>query len=98
MKRVADKKNKDTDNFLKEIEKDAKKKIKAKDRKDENIFGLGYFGIIGWSIAIPTLLAIALGQYLDNRYKSNYSWTLALIFIGVISGFINAWRWLNSNE
>ena len=98
MKRVADKKNKDTENFLKEIEKDAKKKIKAKDRKDENIFGLGYFGIIGWSIAIPTLLAIALGQYLDNRYKSNYSWTLALIFIGVISGCINAWRWLNSNK
>lgn len=92
--------NKDKNNssdFLDEIERDAKKKIKAKDEK-EKIFGLGYFGIIGWSIAIPTLLAIALGQYLDKKYPSEFSWTLILIFIGVISGSVNAWHWLVSNN
>ena len=31
-------------------------------------FGLGMFGLIGWSVAIPTLIGIALGLWLDERF------------------------------
>jgi ATP synthase protein I len=31
-------------------------------------FGLGMMGLIGWSVAVPTLLGAALGIWLDNRY------------------------------
>jgi ATP synthase protein I len=31
-------------------------------------FGLGMMGLIGWSVAIPTLLGAALGLWLDKRH------------------------------
>ncbi|HZK10663.1 MAG TPA: AtpZ/AtpI family protein [Clostridia bacterium] len=84
--------------LLEEVEKDVAKKIKAEKEGKEIMFGLGFFGIVGWSITVPTLLAIALGVYLDKRFSSNFSWTLTLIFVGVILGSFNAWRWLNDNS
>lgn len=86
------------DELLKEIEKEADKKIRAKKEGKEVMFGLGFFGIVGWSIAVPTLLAIALGVYLDKKLDSNFSWTLTLIFVGVIIGSLNTWHWLNENR
>ncbi len=51
-------------------------------------------GLVGWSVAIPTLLGIALGIWLDNRYPSEHSWTLALLVAGLVIGCANAWHWL----
>jgi predicted F0F1-ATPase subunit len=31
-------------------------------------FGLGMMGLIGWSVAVPTLLGAALGLWLDSRH------------------------------
>lgn len=56
--------------------------------------GLGTFGIVGWSIAIPTLLGIALGRWLDARSADGASWTLTLLLAGVIVGAFTAWYWL----
>lgn len=84
--------------LLDEVEKDVAKKLKAEREGKEIMFGLGFFGIVGWSIAVPTLLAIALGVYLDKKFPSGFSWTLTLIFVGVILGAFNAWRWLNDNR
>lgn len=86
------------DELLNEVEKDANKKIKSKSEGKEIMFGLGFFGIVGWSIAVPTLLAIALGVYLDKKLNSNFSWTLTLIFAGVLLGSFNVWSWLNENN
>ena len=36
-------------------------------------FGLGMMGLIGWSVAIPTLLGAALGIWLDQRYPKGRS-------------------------
>jgi len=60
------------------------------------IFGLGMFGLVGWSIAIPTLIGIALGVWIDSRWPSQYSWTLMMLFIGVILGCLNAWYWVRT--
>lgn len=86
------------DKFVSDVEKDASKKIKSKDEKKDIMFGLGFFGIVGWSIAIPTLLAIYLGTYLDKKFPSNFSWTVTLLFLGVIVGSFNTWRWLDENR
>lgn len=86
------------DELLDEIEKEAKKKIKAKSEGDEIMFGLGLFGIVGWSIAIPTVLGVALGIYLDKKFTSNISWTITLLFLGVIFGSFNVWRWINEKN
>lgn len=84
--------------LIDEVEKDVAKKLKAEKEGKEIMFGLGFFGIVGWSITVPTLLSIALGVYLDKKFPSGFSWTLTLIFVGVILGAFNAWRWLNENR
>ena len=57
-------------------------------------FGLGMMGLIGWSVAIPTLLGAALGFWLDTRHPGAHSWTLALLVAGLVLGCVNAWRWV----
>lgn len=80
--------------LLKRVKKDSAKKIKAHDEGSEIMFGLNLFGIVGWSISIPTLLGIALGIFLDRRFTHSFSWTLTLLFAGIIIGSFNAWRWI----
>jgi ATP synthase protein I len=57
-------------------------------------FGLGMSGLIGWSVAIPTLFGASLGIWLDQRYPQGFSWTLALLFAGLVLGCFSAWRWV----
>ena len=61
-------------------------------------FGLGMMGLVGWSVAIPTLLGAALGLWLDKRYPGPHSWTLTLLFIGLIIGCLNAWNWVAKED
>lgn len=71
------------------------RKIKARREKNSGIwFGLGMFGLVGWSVAVPTLIGIALGIWIDLKWPSRYSWTLMLLIIGVILGCLNAWFWI----
>jgi len=52
------------------------------------------FGLVGWSVAVPAVAAIALGVWIDTRYPSQYSWTLMLLVVGVTIGCFNAWYWV----
>ena len=61
-------------------------------------FGLGMFGMVGWSIAVPTLAGVALGLWLDAHWPGRISWTLTLIFLGIGLGCFNAWRWINKEK
>ncbi len=72
------------------------RRIEARRKKNRGVwFGLGMFGLVGWSVAIPTLIGIALGVWIDQEFASPYSWTLMGLFIGVIVGCLNAWYWVN---
>jgi len=57
-------------------------------------FGLGMFGIIGWSVAVPTLVGALLGAWWDKHHAGPFSWTLALLAAGLIIGCANAWHWV----
>ena len=83
--------------LLEKIKKDSAKKIKSKEEGKEIMFGLGTFGIVGWSIAIPTILGIAIGVYLDRNTPQSFSWTITLLFAGVTLGSFNAWYWIKQN-
>ncbi len=61
-------------------------------------FGLGLMGVIGWSVVIPTLLGAALGLWLDSKYPSGRSWTLALLTAGLVLGCANAWHWVTKED
>jgi ATP synthase protein I len=72
------------------------RKIRARDRKDRSVwFGLGMFGLVGWSVSIPTVVGIALGVWIDLRWPSRYSWALMLLIIGIAIGCLNAWFWVS---
>jgi ATP synthase protein I len=71
------------------------RKQKARDKQDRSLwFGLGMFGLVGWSVAVPTLIGIAIGIWIDRSGSHRYSWTLMLLFVGVVVGCLNAWYWV----
>jgi ATP synthase protein I len=79
----------------------AKADRKLKARRDGNPgvwLGLGMMGLIGWSVAVPTLLGAALGLWLDRHYAGTHSWTLALLVAGLLLGCLNAWRWVANED
>lgn len=72
------------------------RKLRARAERDRGwAHGFGMFGMVGWSVAVPTVLGIALGVWLDSRYASPYSWTLMLMIAGLLVGALNAWYWVS---
>ncbi|HNY66081.1 MAG TPA: AtpZ/AtpI family protein [Deltaproteobacteria bacterium] len=65
-----------------------------RNRRSSVMFGLGMIGIVGWAVAIPTLIGVAVGIWMDERWPSAHSWTLTMLFLGVILGCLNAWFWV----
>lgn len=61
-------------------------------------FGLGMYGMVGWSVAIPTLLGVAAGVWVDSRWPGPYSWTLMLMAAGLLMGCWNAWYWVSLEQ
>jgi ATP synthase protein I len=60
--------------------------------------GLGMFGLIGWSVAAPTVLGTLAGMWLDKRHAGIHSWTMTLLIIGLCIGCLNAWHWVAKEE
>jgi ATP synthase protein I len=85
--------------YLKQVTKKEARKIYAREHEEENVwFWLGMMGMVGWAVAIPTLIGVALGVWLDKAYPVKFSWTLTFLFIGVVLGCFNAWRWINKES
>jgi ATP synthase protein I len=77
-----------------QVGKKETRKLRARHRYNSIWFGLGTFGIIGWSVAIPMLLGIFIGIWIDSNWPSRFSWTLMLLLVGVVLGCLNAWHWI----
>ncbi len=85
--------------FAKQVGAKAARKLKARRNVTPGVwFGLGTMGLIGWSVAAPTLLGVALGLWLDDRYPGSRSWTLALLLAGLAIGCLNAWHWVAKED
>lgn len=87
--------NSRNNDFADKIGKKSSRKIRARDQGEKGLwYGLGMFGLVGWSVAIPTLLFLVAGIWIDKNYQSPYSWTLMMLVIGIIVGCLNAWFWV----
>jgi ATP synthase protein I len=81
--------------LLREVARKGQRRERARREGRHGLgYGLGLFGLIGWSVSVPTLLGIALGVWIDRRYPSPYAWTLMLMLVGIVLGCLNAWFWL----
>jgi ATP synthase protein I len=72
------------------------RKIRARQSRSQGIwFGLGTFGVVGWSVAVPTVLGVLLGAWIDSQWPGQASWTLMLLLLGALVGCLNAWYWIS---
>lgn len=88
--------------FEKHLNKTAKQLIyKATKRQNRPYIKINYnvavLSIYGWQVAIPVLLCLLIGHLLDKFFSASFSWTLNLIIIGFVIGFINATIWLKKS-
>ncbi|MEO7313293.1 MAG: AtpZ/AtpI family protein [Chitinophagaceae bacterium] len=90
--------NKEGNFFSEEISKKENRKLKALKKKDTVWFGLGMMGLVGWSVTVPALLGAALGIWLDKTHPQSFSWTLTLLFAGIITGSTTAWYWVTKED
>lgn len=68
------------------------------ERKYSPLSGLGVFGVIGWSVALPTVVGAFLGMWLNRVAPQSFSWPIALILGGVVVGAMVAWNWIEKNQ
>jgi ATP synthase protein I len=81
--------------FTQKIGTKEARRIKGRTQKDDGLwFGLGVFGIVGWSVVIPTLIGTAIGLWIDRTWPSRFSWALMLLILGVGLGCLNALYWV----
>jgi ATP synthase protein I len=81
--------------LLEAVAEKTARKLKAQRNGPQGVwFGLGMSGLIGWSVAVPTLAGALVGLWLDRHHPGGHSWTLALLVIGLAIGCLNAWHWL----
>ncbi|MBD3236340.1 MAG: hypothetical protein GF330_06540 [Candidatus Eisenbacteria bacterium] len=82
--------------FARDVRRKQARKLRARRQRSRSLwFGLGMFGLVGWAVAVPTLIGVAAGIWLDARDVGGpLSWTLTLLIVGVALGCINAWYWV----
>jgi len=85
----------DDDRLARQVGSRARRRLRAQRRRPNVLFGLGLFGVIGWSVAVPTVAGAALGLWIDHHWPGRVSWTLTLLIAGVILGCLNAWHWVS---
>lgn len=90
---------KNSNQFIQQIDLKEKRKLKALRLNKRSVwFGLGMFGMIGWSVAVPTLIGAALGIWMDQKYPQSFSWTLTFLIIGLFGGCLIAWHWIAKED
>ena len=85
--------------FVRQVSTKAARKLRAqKDGRQTVWFGLGMSGLIGWSVAVPTVLGAMIGLWWDHHHPGSHSWTLILLAIGLCVGCANAWHWVDQEN
>lgn len=81
--------------FCQIVDRKATRRIRAhSEREHWTWFGLGLFGLVGWAVALPTLIGLAIGYWIDRQFSGPVPWTLVLLLLGLTIGCLNAWRWI----
>ena len=91
--------DRDNRQFRDKVAEKASRKLREKMGGEKGPgLGLGMFGAVGWTIAIPTLIGIAVGIWIDRRWPSEFSWTLMLLAGGLIAGCLIAFTWVRGEQ
>ena len=86
--------------FDKQMEQTAKTLIRKASNLEHRpnrtyLYRAALLTVYGWQMAIPVLIGIALGLFLDKHLPiERFSWTLNLILLGFGAGLYNANTWI----
>lgn len=83
-----DEKEHEKKEFQEQAIKEEERKLKARSNKEITAWwGLGLFGMVGWSVMLPTLLGIFVGLFLDHKYDhQSHTYTLLGLLAGICLG------------
>ena len=71
------------------------RRARARRHGHDNVWSwMGMFGLVGWTVAVPTLLGLAFGAFLDGRIDSSVSFTITFLVVGAAVGASMAWYWI----
>ncbi len=78
-----------------EVESKIIKLDKAKVDKKTILSQTIYLGTVGIIFILPVVLLAYIGVWLDNKLQGfSFSWTISLIFLGIIIGAINVYLFM----
>ncbi len=71
--------------------KKEEQKLKSHPPNEVNVWsGFRVFGLVGWSVVIPTLIFLAIGRWLDHLRHDGHACTVSMLAAGVTFGFFLA--------
>lgn len=84
--------NKNHEKLKESLESQFKKLEKSKKEKKNLLAQTIYLGTLGVIFILPVIAGAYIGVWLDNKLKGfSFSWTISLIFLGIVIGAINVY-------
>jgi len=77
--------------MIRQVGAEQDRMLRARRRTNGDWSSIAILGVVGWSVAIPTLAGIAIGLWIDHHWPSRFSWTLMLLIGGLVFGCVSAW-------
>ena len=85
--------------FSRQVDAKAALKLRTLRHPPRSVWlGFGVSGVIGWTVAVPTLVGAMLGLFLVLRYGEGRPWTLMLLIAGLCIGCFQAWNWVERED
>ena len=86
------KQNKDSDKLKRILQSDISRLEKSEKEKKTIMSQTIYLGTLGVIFILPVIIGAYTGVWLDNKLKGfSFSWTISLIFLGVVIGAVNVY-------
>ncbi|MDH4120805.1 MAG: AtpZ/AtpI family protein [Deltaproteobacteria bacterium] len=79
----------------KKLEEQTRRMVQAEKDRPTLLAQTAFLGMLGVLFALPIVVGAYLGNWLDTR-SEGYSmvWTMSLLVVGAISGFVNVYLFL----
>ena len=89
------KQNKDSDKLKRILQSDISRLEKSEKEKKTIMSQTIYLGTLGVIFILPVIIGAYAGVWLDNKLTGfSFSWTISLIFLGVIIGAVNVYLFI----
>lgn len=86
---------KDPDKLGNHVLRDIRRILKARREQNTLLGQTVYLGTVGFMIALPLVGGAYLGNWLDQKLPGySFSWTISLIFAGLVLGVVNVYFFL----